>query len=80
MAAMKMTRKYAFVQLWPGWPKALSPKKMNIQFPLIIVIVKHVLRNNRYRNTILVLTPEISATTKVILVTNKLVAACDKVI
>ena len=61
--------------------------KMNIQFPLIIVIVKHVLRNNHYRNTVLVFTPEItanlkviSATTRVILATNKLVSATEKVI
>ena len=60
---------------------------MNIQFPLIIVIVKHVLRDNHYRNTGLVVTPEItatlkviSATTRVILATNKLVSASDKVI
>ena len=55
----------------------------------MIVIVKHVLRNNHYRNTVLVFTPEItcaatlkaiSATTKVILATNKLVSASDKVI
>ena len=60
---------------------------MNIQFPLIIVIVKHVLRIDYYRNNVLVFTPEItatlkviSATTKVILATNKLVSASDKVI
>ena len=87
MAAVKMTRTYAFVQLYPRWPKALSPKKMNIQFPLFIVIVKHVLRNNHYRNTVLVFTREvtptlkvISATAKVILATNKLVSATEKVI
>ena len=81
-----MTRKYAFVQLWSRWPKALSPK-MNIQFLLIFVIVKHVLRNDHYRNTVLESTPEItatlkviSATTRVILATNKLVSATDKVI
>ena len=58
---------------------------MNIQFPLIIVFVKHVLRNNHYRNTVLVFTPEIttnlkviSATTRVILATNKLVLATEK--
>ena len=62
-------------------------KTMNIQFPLIIVIVKHALRNNNYRNTVLVSTPEItaalkviSATTRVILDTNKLRSASDKVI
>ena len=60
---------------------------VNIQFPLIIIFVKHVLRNNHYRNTILVFAPEItvtlkviSATTRVILATNKLVSASDKVI
>ena len=60
---------------------------MNIQFPLIIVIVKHVLRNNHYRNTGLVFIPEIaatlkviSATARVILATNKLVSATEKVI
>ena len=60
---------------------------MNIHFPLIIVIVKQVLRDNHYRNTGLVFTPEItatlkviSATTRVILATNKLVSASDKVI
>ena len=75
----------AFVQLW--WHKALSPKKLNIQLPLIIGIVKHVLRNNHYRNTVLVFTPEItatlkviSATTRVILATNKLESASDKFI
>ena len=60
---------------------------MNIQFSLIIVIVKHVLRNNHYRNTVLGFTPEITATLKVIsataeviLITNKLVSATEKVI
>ena len=60
---------------------------MNMQFPLIIVIVKHVLRNSHHRNTVLVFTPEItatlkviSATTVVILATNKVVSASDKVI
>ena len=51
---------------------------MNIRFPFFIVIVKHVLRNNHYRNNVLVFTPVISATTKVILDTNKLVSASDK--
>ena len=62
-------------------------KKMKIQFPLFIVIVKHVLRNNHYRDTVLVFTPEItatlkvsSATTRVTLATNKLASASDKVI
>ena len=77
MAAVKMTKKYAFVLLWPRWPKALSPKKMKIQFPLI---GKHVLRNNHYRNTVLVFTPETSATTRVIFATNKVVSASDKFI
>ena len=60
---------------------------MNIQFPLIIVIVRHALRNNHYRDTFLVFTPEITATLKVISATirvilapNKLVSASDKVI
>ena len=60
---------------------------MNIQTPLFIVIVKHALRDNHYRNTVMVLTPAIiatlkviSATTRVILATNKLVLASDKVI
>ena len=60
---------------------------MNINFPLNIVIGKHVLRNNHYRNTVLVFTPEItatlqviSATTRVILATNKLMSASDNVI
>ena len=87
MAAVKMTRKYAFVQLWPRWTKALSPKKINIHLPLIIVIVKHVLRNNHYKKTVLVFTSEITATLKlisanirVILATNKLVSATEKAI
>ena len=65
-----MTRKYAFVQLWPC---DLKPYllKMNIQFPWIFVIVKHVLRNNHYRNTVLVFTPEITATLKVISATTR---------
>ena len=82
-----MTRKYAFVQLCPRRRKTLSSKKKNIQLPLIIVIAKHVIRNNNYRTTVLVFTPEItatlkviSATTRVILTTNKLVSASDKVI
>ena len=65
----------------------MSPRKMNIQFPLIIVIGKHVLRNNHYKNTVLLFTPEItatlkliSATAKIILATNKLVSVSDKVI
>ena len=45
--------------------------QITIQFPLIIVIVKHVLRNNYYRNTVLVFTPEITATLKVISATTK---------
>ena len=60
---------------------------MSIQFSLIIAIVKHVLRNIHYRNTVLVFTPEIKATLKVIpattiviLATNQLVSASDKVI
>ena len=60
---------------------------MNIQFPLIIVIVKHVLRTNHYRNTVLLFTPEItaplqviSATTRVILAAKKPVLASDNVI
>ena len=61
--------------------------KMNIQSPLIFVIVKHVLLNDHYRNAVLVFTSEITATLKVIsaitrvtLATNKLVSATDKVI
>ena len=56
---------------------------MNIQFPLIFGIVEHVLRNNHYRNTVLVIAATlkvISATTRVILATNKLVSATDKII
>ena len=57
---------------------------MNIQFPLIIGIVKHALSNNHYRNTrtqeITATLKVISATTKVILATNKLVSASDKFI
>ena len=71
-----------FVQLW--WHKALSPKNINIQFPLIVGIVKHALSNNHYRNTRTQEIPAtlkvISATTKVILATNKLVSASDKFI
>ena len=79
-----MARKYAFVQLWPGDLKPCF-LKMNIQLPLIFVIVKHVLRNDPYRNTVLGFTPEITATLKVIsgttrvtLATKKLVSATDK--
>ena len=70
-------------------PGDLKPclQKMNIQFLLIFVIVKHVLRNENYRNTVLVFTPEITATlrvisaiTRVTLALNKLVSATDKVI
>ena len=77
------------MRLFSFGPGDLKPclLKMNIQFPLIFVIVKHVLRNDNYRNTVLVSTPEItatlkviSATTRVILATNKLVSATDKVI
>ena len=39
------------------------PLKMNIRFPLIFVIKKHVLRDH-YRNTVLVFTPEITAALK----------------
>ena len=60
---------------------------MEIHFPLIIVIVKHALRNIHYRNSVLVISQDItttlkviSATTRVILATNKLVSASDKVI
>ena len=77
------------MRLFSFGPSDLKPclLKMHIQFPLIFVIVKHVLRNDRYRNTVLVFTPEItatlkviSATTRVTLATNKLVSATDKVI
>ena len=61
---------------------------MNIQFPLIIVIGKHVLCIYYYRNTVLVFTPEITATLNVIsatylmviLATKNLVSATEKVI
>ena len=49
----------------PGDPKPCL-LKMNIQFPLIFVIVKQVLSNDYYKNTVLVFTPEITATLKVI--------------
>ena len=77
------------MRLFSFGPGDLKPclLKMNIQFPLICVIVKHVLRNDHYRNAVLVFTPEItatlkviSATTRVTLATNKLVLATDKVI
>ena len=79
------------MHLFSFGPGDLKPclLKMNIQFPLICVglIVKHVLRNDHYRNAVLVFTPEItatlkviSATTRVTLATNKLVLATDKVI
>ena len=86
MSAVKMTRTYAFVQLYHG---DLDPFLLENEHsvPFIFVIVKHVLRNNHYRSTVLVFTPEItatlkvsSATTRVILATNKLVSATDKVI
>ena len=53
---------------------------MNFQFPLIIVIVKHVLRNNHHRNTVLVFTPEITATLKVISATTKVILATKEAI
>ena len=55
------------MRLFSFGPGNLKPGllKMNIQFPLIFVIVKHVLRNDHYRNTVLVFTPEITATLKV---------------
>ena len=77
------------MRLFNFGPGDLKPclLKMNIQLPLIFVIVKHVLRNDHSRNTVLVFTPEItatlkviSATTRVTLATNKLVSATDKVI
>ena len=77
------------MRLFSFGPGDLKPclLKMNIQFPLIFVIVKHVLRNDHYRNTDLVFTPEITATLKVIsaitrvtLAPSKLVSATDKVI
>ena len=77
------------MRLFSFGPGDLKPclLKMNIQFPLIFVIVRHVLRNDHYRNTVLVFTPEITATLKIIsaitsvtLATNKLVSATDKVI
>ena len=56
------------MRLFSFGPGDLKPclLKMNIQFPLIFVIVKHVLRNDHYRNTVLVFPPEITATLKVI--------------
>ena len=75
------------MRLFSFGPSDLKPclLKVNIQFPLFFVIVKHVLRNDHYRNTVLVFTPEITATLKVIsaitrvtLATNKQVS--DKVI
>ena len=85
MAAVKMT---AVENMRLFSPDDLKPCLLkNIKFPLIIVIVTHVLRNNHCRNTCLVLTPEITATlkiilatTRVILATNKLVSAREKVI
>ena len=77
------------MRLFSFGPGDLKPclLKMNIQFPLIFLIVKHVLRKDHYRNTVLVFTPEftatlkvISATTRVTLATNLLVLATDKVI
>ena len=77
------------MRLFSFGPGDLKPclLKMKIQSPLVFVIVKHVLRNDHYRNTVLVFTPEITATLKVILditrvtlATNKLVSATDKVI
>ena len=77
------------MRLFSFGPGDLKPclLKMNIQFPLIFVIVKHVLCNDHYRNNDLVFTPEITATFKVIsaitrvtLAPNKLVSATDKVI
>ena len=77
------------MRLFSFGPGDLKPclLEMNIQFPLIFVIIKHVLRNDHYKNTVLVFTPEItatlkviSATTRVTLATNKLVSATYKVI
>ena len=77
------------MRLFSFGPGDLKPclLKMNIQFPLIFLIVKHVLRNDHYRNIVLVFTPEItatlkviSATTRVTLATKRLVSATDKVI
>ena len=55
------------MRLFSFGPGDLKPclLKMNIQFPLIFVIGKHVLRDH-YRNTVLASTPEITATLKVI--------------
>ena len=65
------------MRLFSFGPGDLKPclLKMNIQFPLIFVIVKHVLRNDHYRNTATL--KVISATTRVTLATNKLVSATE---
>ena len=77
------------MRLFSFGPGDLKPclLKMNIQFPLIFLIVKQVLSDDHYKNTVLVFTSEItatlkviSATTRVTLATNKLVSATDKVI
>ena len=72
------------MRLFSFGPGDLKPclLKMNIRFPLIFVIVKHVLRNDHYRNTVSEITATlkvISATTRVTLATNKLVSATEKV-
>ena len=72
-----MTRTYAFVQFVDLKHCFL---KMNIQFPLIFVVVKHVLRNDHYRNTVLMFTPEITATLKVISATTRVTLATADVI
>ena len=63
----------------PGDLKLCLPK-MNIQFPLILVIGKHVLRNDHYRNTVLVFTPEITATLNMISATTKVILAIKEAI
>ena len=70
-----MTRTYAFVQFVDLKHCLL---KMNIQFPLIFVIVKHVLRNDHYRNTATL--KVISATTRVTLATADVITSALKVI
>ena len=68
------------MRLFSFGPGDLKPclLKMNIQSPLIVVIGKHVLRNDLYRNTVLVFTPEITATLKVISATTRVTLATKK--
>ena len=70
------------MRLFSFGPGDLKPclLKMNIQFPLIFVIFKHVLRNDHYRNTVLLFTPEITATLKIISATTWVTLATAEVI